>query len=222
MGRLGGIPHVVFDRGGLGAPAFRLWIGTRSLHGQTGSTGAQTSNELTGPPLCPWVQVRFHGVLAPNSRYREIVTLLSARKVERDTVDVEADGREEPNPRAGKRKGLCCILKGIKAKRLKRQFNIDVSVCSACGGPMRIIAESRTTALKIRWSSAKYCRTWKREAAPHRQGQQSVLLEYARRRQGFASPHKSHGRPVRDAQCILHKREAGRGARLGQWLRVRD
>ena len=26
---------------------------------------------LTGPPLCHWVQVRFHGVLAPNSRYRE-------------------------------------------------------------------------------------------------------------------------------------------------------
>ena len=32
---------------------------------------------------------------------------------------------------------------------------IDVSVCSACGGPMGMIAESRTTALKIRWSLAK-------------------------------------------------------------------
>ena len=37
---------------------------------------------LTGPPLYPWVQARFHGVLAPNSRYRESVTPLSARQVE--------------------------------------------------------------------------------------------------------------------------------------------
>ena len=77
---------------------------------------------------------RFHGVLAPNSRYRESVTPLSVRQVEPASADVEADGREEPNPGAGKRKGLCW------AKRLKRVFNIDVSVCSACGGPMKIIA----------------------------------------------------------------------------------
>ena len=38
---------------------------------------------LTGPPLCPLVQVRFHGVLAPNSRYRESVTPLSVRKKRR-------------------------------------------------------------------------------------------------------------------------------------------
>jgi len=29
-------------------------------------------------------------------------------------------------------------------------WGIDVSVCSACGGPMKTIAESRTTALTIR------------------------------------------------------------------------
>ena len=49
---------------------------------------------------------RFHGVLAPNSRYRESVTPLSIRKVKPVTADVEADGLEKPNPRAGKRKGL--------------------------------------------------------------------------------------------------------------------
>ena len=76
---------------------------------------------LTGPPLCPWVQARFHGVLAPNSRYRESVTPLSARQVEPATAVVEADG---PDLRAGRRKGLCCTLKGIKAqRRLKRVFN---------------------------------------------------------------------------------------------------
>ena len=50
---------------------------------------------------------RFHCVLAPNSRYRESVTPLSACKVKSATADVEADGLEEANPRAYKRKGLC-------------------------------------------------------------------------------------------------------------------
>ena len=94
---------------------------------------------LTGPPLCPWVQVRFHGVLAPNSRYRESVTPLSASQVEPATADVESEGPDEPDLRVGRRKVLCCTLKGIKAKRLKRVFNIDVSACIVCGGPMRII-----------------------------------------------------------------------------------
>ncbi|MDB3936165.1 hypothetical protein N9383_05545 [Granulosicoccus sp.] len=73
---------------------------------------------------------RFHKVLALNSRYRESVTQLSARKVKPVTADVKADGLEELNLRAGKCQGLCCTLKGIKAKRLMRVFNIKVSVCS--------------------------------------------------------------------------------------------
>ena len=50
------------------------------------------------------------------------MTPLSIRKVEPASADVEADGREEPNPGAGKRKGLCCT-EGRPAKRLKRVFN---------------------------------------------------------------------------------------------------
>ncbi|MDC0434045.1 hypothetical protein OAM69_00185 [bacterium] len=76
-------------------------------------------------------QARFHGVLAPNSRYRESVMPLSAHKVEPATADVEADGREKPNARAGKRNGLCCTLKGIKPKRLKRVFN-DAAFMPLC------------------------------------------------------------------------------------------
>ena len=68
-------------------------------------------------------QVRFYRVLAPNIRYRESVTPLNARQVEPATADVEADGPDAPNLRAGRRKGLCCTLKGIKAQRLKRVFN---------------------------------------------------------------------------------------------------
>ena len=51
------------------------------------------------------------------------MTPLSARQVEPATADVEADGPDEPDLRAGRRKGLCCTLKGIKAQRLKRVFN---------------------------------------------------------------------------------------------------
>ena len=74
------------------------------------------------------------------------MTPLSARKVKPAAADVQAEEPDEPDLRAGMRKGLCCnlkglnTLKGIKAKTLKRVFNIDVSVCSACGGPMKIIA----------------------------------------------------------------------------------
>ena len=55
-----------------------------------------------------------------------------------------------------------------------------------------------------------YCRIWKPQIAPHRQAQQSVLLEHVHRRQGFASPHKSP-RMV-DGYCT-------RKRCLGQWLR---
>ena len=36
------------------------------------------------------------------------MTAQSVRKVEPASADVEADGREEPNPGAGRGKGLCC------------------------------------------------------------------------------------------------------------------
>jgi len=51
--------------------AFRHWIGTRSLHGQTGSAGAQTPNELN---TISWSTVTGRAGrprLPSNSRYRE-------------------------------------------------------------------------------------------------------------------------------------------------------
>ena len=93
---------------------------------RSGSIGTETPNQSVGA-----AQVRFHGVLAPNSRYRDRVT---PGKVKKPIADAEADGLEEPDLRVGKRKGLCW------AKRLKRVFTIDVSICRACGGTMKIIA----------------------------------------------------------------------------------
>jgi hypothetical protein len=42
---------------------------------------------------------------------------------EKTTTDEEVDERKEPDQKAGKRKGMCCTPKGIKAQRLKRVFN---------------------------------------------------------------------------------------------------
>jgi hypothetical protein len=63
------------------------------------------------------------GGLPPNSRFRERITPTRSVKVKETTTDEEADGREELDQTAGKRKGMCCTLKGIKAQRLKRVFN---------------------------------------------------------------------------------------------------
>jgi len=73
--------------------AFRRWIGTRSLHGPTGSAGAQTPNE---PNTISWSTVTGRTGrprLPSNSRYRESVMPLTARQVKPATADVEADGQ---------------------------------------------------------------------------------------------------------------------------------
>ena len=92
---------------------------------------------------------RFHGVLAPNSRYRERITPTRSVKVKETTTDEEADGGEELDQTAGKRKGMCCT-EGRPAQRLKRVFNIDVSICSACGGPMKTTRPGSLPVLRIR------------------------------------------------------------------------
>jgi hypothetical protein len=62
------------------------------------------------------------GGLPPNSRYRDRITTTRAVKVKKST-DEETDGGEDPDQAEGKRKGMCCTLKGIKSQRLKRFSN---------------------------------------------------------------------------------------------------
>ncbi len=72
---------------------------------------------------------RFHGVFAPNSKYRARVTLAKSGKSKKcHSVD---DTDQTP---AEKRASMTW------AKRLKRVFNIDVEICNECGGDVRIIA----------------------------------------------------------------------------------
>ena len=71
---------------------------------------------------------RFHGVFAPNSRHRVVVTPAGRGKVNKtrslDEVQTPAERRAAMT----------------WAKRLKRVFDIDIETCSNCGGDVRIIA----------------------------------------------------------------------------------
>ena len=69
---------------------------------------------------------RFHGVFAPSSRHRVLVT--PAKRCRGNTArvaDETADTRRTSMSRA---------------QRLKRVFDIDIKTCSECGGAMKVIA----------------------------------------------------------------------------------
>jgi hypothetical protein len=72
---------------------------------------------------------RFHGVFAPNSKYRAKVTLARRGKRKKYHATDEAD-----QTTAEKRASMTW------AKRLKRVFGIEIEICSECGGDVRIIA----------------------------------------------------------------------------------
>ena len=73
---------------------------------------------------------RFHGVFAPNSKYRARVT--PARRGKGGEHATPTDP-QEPTP-AERRAAMTW------AQRLKRVFGIDIQTCPACGGAVRIIA----------------------------------------------------------------------------------
>jgi len=73
---------------------------------------------------------RFHGVFAPNSKYRARVT--PAKRGRGGQRAATGDG-EEPTL-ADRRASM------TRAQRLKRVFGIDIETCRACGGAVRIIA----------------------------------------------------------------------------------
>ena len=71
---------------------------------------------------------RFHGVFAPNSKYRIHVTPARRGKGSQYFLD-----KEEKTP-AERHAAMTW------AQRLKRVFDIDIEICNACGGPVKIIA----------------------------------------------------------------------------------
>ncbi|MCP4128259.1 MAG: IS91 family transposase [Gammaproteobacteria bacterium] len=71
---------------------------------------------------------RFHGVFAPNSKHRALVTPAKRRRGNKVRV------ADEPATPAQRRASMTW------AQRLKRVFNIDIETCSTCGGAMKVIA----------------------------------------------------------------------------------
>ena len=73
---------------------------------------------------------RFHGVFAPNSKYRMTITPAKRGKGSKKTRDTEADDRTPMEKHASM----------TWARRLKRVFNIDITECEKCKGPVKILA----------------------------------------------------------------------------------
>lgn len=71
---------------------------------------------------------RYHGVFAPNSAHRALVT--RAGRGKNAAAPANADERTPAERHAAMR----------WAQRLKRVFGIDIETCTACGGTPRIIA----------------------------------------------------------------------------------
>jgi hypothetical protein len=73
---------------------------------------------------------RFHGVFAPNSKYRARVTPAKRGRGGQAVATTEAE-----EPTAAERRASMTW-----AQRLKRVFNIDIDICPTCGGSARIVA----------------------------------------------------------------------------------
>ncbi len=73
---------------------------------------------------------RYHGLLAPNSKYRARVT--PARRGKGKKVETAP---EKPDQTPAEHRASMTW-----AQRLKRVFNIDIETCSECGGVVKIIA----------------------------------------------------------------------------------
>jgi len=79
---------------------------------------------------------RYHGVFAPNSPFRKAVVPGSANPArKKSTHAATAIPAELPVDRAPPTAPLTW------AERLKRVFDIDLSVCPLCGGTLRVIAD---------------------------------------------------------------------------------
>jgi ribosomal protein S27E len=72
---------------------------------------------------------RFHGVFAPNSKHRALITPAGRGK---GTKQANRDGED----RSFAERHMAMNW----AQRLKRVFNIDIETCEHCQGPVRIIA----------------------------------------------------------------------------------
>jgi hypothetical protein len=79
--------------------------------------------------------VRYHGIFAPNSKMRKLIVPKSSKSAKRKDDSKTHKSVEE----ATSQDELIAPLSW--AQRLKRVFNIDITLCPICGGTMRVIAD---------------------------------------------------------------------------------
>ena len=93
---------------------------------------------------------RYHGVFAPHSKYRALVT-----PAKRGTGKKGIAAQQPPDPTPAERRASMTW-----AQRLKRVFQIDIETCSQCGGEVRIIASIEDPAVinKILAQLDRICR----------------------------------------------------------------
>jgi hypothetical protein len=73
---------------------------------------------------------RFHGVFAPNSKHRALVTPARRGKGNKSKVSDDEQNQTPTERRASM----------TWAQRLKRVFGIDIKTCRECGGAVKVIA----------------------------------------------------------------------------------
>lgn len=95
-----------------------------------GCAGAATTKLAALVPKPRVNLTRFHGVFAPNSKHRALVTPARRGRGSKPQVPDEAQDQTQAERRAAM----------TWAQRLKRVFNIDIETCSECGGAVKVIA----------------------------------------------------------------------------------
>ncbi len=73
---------------------------------------------------------RFHGVLAPNHRWRGLVTPARRGKGTKTIGNSETRSPTE------------CHAAMTWAQRLKRVFKIEIEICGKCGGAVKVIVDA--------------------------------------------------------------------------------
>ncbi len=75
---------------------------------------------------------RFHGVFAPNSQHRALITPAGRGKGQKHKVTEQEETRTPAERHAAM----------TWAQRLKRVFSIDIETCQACGGAVKIMPKA--------------------------------------------------------------------------------
>jgi hypothetical protein len=81
--------------------------------------------------------IRYHGVFAPNAKLRKLIIPKSTKSV-RGKENSKSDKTSEFEEITSQNELLAPLS---WAQRLKRVFNIDITLCPLCGGAMRIISD---------------------------------------------------------------------------------